>query len=280
MWIIIVVLAVAFVAGLVANHWVRPFATSEVQGVKLELLVSPLLTLSVLLLAFLLVQVFASYKTVRDASSEEAGKVLAEFDIAGYLPAEYAAPLQSSVICYSRAVAEIEWGLLDERAAVDPAVSLWGNKIDDPMARLASERSEQPYGTLLSVDRERAEARRKRITEARPSVPVELNLLLLGISALGVFSLAAFHVALRVSAGAGRGAPGPRHGTGRDAADVARDRRQVRRGGGGGTHRPAGCGRHDDRQVRGDAPRRRTPLRRRRPSGLIPLAGRAPGHSG
>ena len=85
-WIIIVVLAVAFVAGLVANHWVRPFATSEVQGVKLELLVSPLLTLSVLLLAFLLVQVFASYKTVRDASSEEAGKVLAEFDIAGYLP--------------------------------------------------------------------------------------------------------------------------------------------------------------------------------------------------
>ncbi len=205
MWIIIVVLAVAFVAGLVANHWVRPFATSEVQGVKLELLVSPLLTLSVLLLAFLLVQVFASYKTVRDASSEEAGKVLAEFDIAGYLPPEYAAPLQSSVICYSRAVAEIEWGLLDERAAVDPAVSLWGNKIDDPMARLASERSEQPYGTLLSVDRERAEARRKRITEARPSVPVELNLLLLGISALGVFSLAVFtlpYVSRRVQVGA------------------------------------------------------------------------------
>ena len=205
MWIIIVVLSVALVAGLVANHWVRPFAKSEVQGVKLELLVSPLLTLSVLLLAFLLVQVYASYKTVRDASSEEAGKVLAEFDISGYLPPEYAAPLQSSVVCYSRSVAEIEWGKLDEGAAVDRTVSHWGNKIDEPMAQLAAERSDQPYGTLLSVDRERAEARRKRITEARPSVPVELTLLLLGISALGVFSLAAFtlpYVSRRVQVGA------------------------------------------------------------------------------
>ena len=38
------ILATALTAGLIVNRWVRPFAKTEVQGVKLELLVSPLLT--------------------------------------------------------------------------------------------------------------------------------------------------------------------------------------------------------------------------------------------
>ncbi|MGA7690267.1 MAG: hypothetical protein WCA29_13675 [Jiangellales bacterium] len=44
----------------------RPFAKTEVQRVQLELLISPLLTLTVLLLAFVLVQVFSSYKASRE----------------------------------------------------------------------------------------------------------------------------------------------------------------------------------------------------------------------
>ena len=53
------ILATALTIGLIANHFVRPFAKTEVQGVKLELLVSPLLTLTVLLLSFVLVQAFS-----------------------------------------------------------------------------------------------------------------------------------------------------------------------------------------------------------------------------
>ncbi len=49
------------------NRWVRPFAKTEVQRVQLELLISPLLTSqTVLLLAFVLVQVFSSYKASRE----------------------------------------------------------------------------------------------------------------------------------------------------------------------------------------------------------------------
>ena len=61
------ILATALTVGLIANHFVRPFAKTEVQGVKLELLVSPLLTLTVLLLSFVLVQAFSSYNRVRVA---------------------------------------------------------------------------------------------------------------------------------------------------------------------------------------------------------------------
>jgi hypothetical protein len=43
--VVIVVLGAALLAGLVANRRVRPFAKTEVQGVKLELLISPLLAI-------------------------------------------------------------------------------------------------------------------------------------------------------------------------------------------------------------------------------------------
>ena len=38
------VLAAAVAVGVVVNHWVRPFAETEVQGIKLEVLLKPLLT--------------------------------------------------------------------------------------------------------------------------------------------------------------------------------------------------------------------------------------------
>ena len=60
--VIIVAITLALVIGLLANRYVRPFATSELQGIKLETLVSPVMALTVLLLAFVLVQTFTSFQ--------------------------------------------------------------------------------------------------------------------------------------------------------------------------------------------------------------------------
>ena len=58
--------------------------------------------------------------------------------------------------------------------------------------------------TVLTVDKERAEARSRRLTESRASVPPLLFTLLIGAASVGVFALAAFtlpYVGRRVQIG-------------------------------------------------------------------------------
>jgi hypothetical protein len=203
--VIVFALGAAFCLGLLANRWVRPFAKSEVQGVKLELLVAPLMTLTVVLLAFLLVQVYGSFVKTRDAAGEEAGKVAFEYDIAGYFPARYATPLQTSLVCYARSIVAVEWPTLAEERTLTPEPAYWTRRIDNVFARLAVERNSQPYGTILGVDKERAEARRKRLTEAQPTIPDGLMLLMLAIGCAAIFTVATFtlpYVSRRVQIGA------------------------------------------------------------------------------
>lgn len=203
--LVVAMLGMALVIGLLVNRWVRPFAKSEVQGVKLELLISPLLTLTVLLLAFVLVQVFTGYKVARDAEALEAGRVLFEYKLLDYYDDEIAQPAHEALICYSYAVVGQEWRHLAERPEPNPTVSLWGNALDEPLALLARENNSQPYGTLLSADKERIDGRRLRIVQARPSVPTEMQFLLLGVGAVAVLGIAAFtlpYVSRRTQAGA------------------------------------------------------------------------------
>lgn len=202
---ILLSLLAAFCLGLLANRWVRPFAKSEVQGVKLELLVAPLMTLTVVLLAFLLVQVYGSFVKTRDAAGEEAGKIAFEYDVAGYLPARYALPLQTSLVCYARAIAAVEWPTLAEKRVLTAEPAYWGGRMDTVFAQLAEERNGQPYGTILGVDKERAEARRKRLTEAQPTIPDGLMVLMLAIGCAAIFAVATFtlpYVSRRVQVGA------------------------------------------------------------------------------
>lgn len=205
-WVIVfAVLLGALALGALANHWVRPFAKSEVQGVKLELLISPLVTLTVLLLAFVLVQVFASYRASKDASGLEAGRVVFEYDLAGYYEDPIAQPMQSALICYARAVAHQDWPALAGDPELSPAAGRWGAALDTSFAKLRVIDNGQPYGTLLSADKERTDGRRLRLVQARPTMPVELQLLLLGTSALAVLGIAAFtlpYVSRRTQIGA------------------------------------------------------------------------------
>jgi hypothetical protein len=190
-----IVIGAALVAGLLANRRVRPFAKTEVQGVKLELLISPLLTLTVLLLAFVLVQVFSGYRASKDAAGLEAGRVLFEYDLADYYDDEFAQPMQESLLCYARAIANQEWRSLDDDPFPNPVATRWGRGMDAPLAELRTVDADQPYGTLLTADKERADGRRLRIVQARPALPREMELLLLGTSAVAVLGIATFTLA-------------------------------------------------------------------------------------
>jgi hypothetical protein len=204
--LIVGVLAAVLVVGLVANRWVRPFAKNEVQGVKLELLISPLLTLTVLLLTFVLVQVFTGYRASKDAAALEAGRAAYMFEIAGYYDDDVAQPMQESLVCYARAVAYQEWDdLAKDPPRFNQIAGDWGSSLDTPLAALRTEADGQPYGALLGADKERADARRLRFVQARPALPTEVSLLLLGTSALAIGAIAAFtlpYVSRRTQIGA------------------------------------------------------------------------------
>jgi cytochrome bd-type quinol oxidase subunit 2 len=76
------IVATALICGLMANRYVRPFAKTEVQGVKLEALVGPVVSLTVLLLAFTLVTVYGSFLRAQTSAAEETRKVDYQFEMA------------------------------------------------------------------------------------------------------------------------------------------------------------------------------------------------------
>ncbi|HDY83927.1 MAG: hypothetical protein DRQ65_05195 [Gammaproteobacteria bacterium] len=205
MIVTILVLAAAVIVGVIANTRVRPYAKSEVQGVKLELMVSPLLALTTLLLAFVLVQVFTSYNRAKLSAGDEAGRVAGEFRLLQYLNDEHTITGQSALICYARAVVNLEWPIMAEsNMEVVPEVSQWGALLTDVLTDVAATRTSQPFGVIISTERDRIDARRRRIAETRPAVPGAVTWLMLGVSAVAILSIATFtlpYVARRVQIG-------------------------------------------------------------------------------
>lgn len=204
-FVALVVVGIALVAGLIANRWVRPFADSEVKGVKLEALVGPIMSLTVLLVAFTLVNVFGSYNRAVQGAAEESRKVDFLYELGGYVPdAAIQLELQSAVACYAAAVAGPEWDVMDEGRTA-PEVSPWTRQIGGAIDQMTQSDVPTPVlSGVLSADKERGEARSRRLTEARPAVPALLYVLLIGSAALGVFALATFtlpYVARRVQFG-------------------------------------------------------------------------------
>jgi len=201
----LVIVGIALAVGLLANRWVRPFADSEVKGIKLEALVGPILSLTVVLIAFTLVNVFASYNRAAQSASDEARKVDFLYELGGYLPdAAIQAELQSGVTCYAAAVAGPEWDVMDQGRTA-PEVSPWTRQIRGAIEQISTSETPSPvFSAVLTADKERGEARSRRLTEARPAVPALLYGLLIGSAALGVFALAAFtlpYVGRRVQIG-------------------------------------------------------------------------------
>ncbi len=183
----------ALLVGLVANRFVRPFAKTEVQGVKLETLTGPIVSVTVLLLAFTLVTVYQSFLRGATAAADEARKVDYQFEMGQLLKEPERQQIMSAMVCYASAVASYEWATM-EQGRTAPEVSPWTRQIRAGVATMVQrdDVASSVMGSLLTADRDRGEARSRRLTEAQPSVPTELKALLVLTASIGILVLATF----------------------------------------------------------------------------------------
>lgn len=191
--IIALVVIAALVAGLIANRWVRPYAKTEVQGIKLETMIGPIVSITVLLLAFTLVTVYGGYQRALAASQEESRKVDNLYEAAGFLKGSERIVIQSAMACYATAVANYEWEAMAE-GGVAPEVSPWSRQSEIGIKQAVQSDSDASaiLSALISADRERGETRSKRLSESQPAVPDALKFFFLFCAGMALFALAAF----------------------------------------------------------------------------------------
>ncbi|MGW6950180.1 bestrophin-like domain [Streptomyces xanthophaeus] len=187
MVLVIVVAALALLAGLAANRWLRPRLLNEDDdtGMAVKDLVGPLLTLTVLLLAFVLVTANGSYGKAEVASRGEARAVDQLVESAEYAPDAQRAEIQADAVCYARAVRKQEWPAMADGHG-SPAPSVWSTDF----RRVFREVEGKPvFGMLVAADNKRSEEREERLTQATASIPSAILWFLLATLVITVVAL-------------------------------------------------------------------------------------------
>ncbi|MEU3843814.1 hypothetical protein AB0E88_27730 [Streptomyces sp. NPDC028635] len=180
---------VALFAGLAANRWLRPrlLNVDDDEGMAVKDLVGPLLTMTVLLLSFVLVTANGSYGKAEVASRGEARALDQLVETAEYAPAAQRALVQAHAVCYARAVRTKEWPAMGDGHG-SPAPSVWSTNLRESFKSLAGE---PVFGMLVAADNRRSDEREERLTQATSSIPSTifwflLATLVITVAALGV----------------------------------------------------------------------------------------------
>jgi hypothetical protein len=182
--ITIAVIVLAVVAALLYNRHVwRPRQARDpthADGLNATEASVPLVTLAVLLLTFVLVQVFGSWSAVSDQETAEATATLQLFREAQlFEDVAVRAELEGDVVCYAISVAKQDWPAMGDRE-VSSVPTYWGQQIRDIAAAEVRKRPLRAEAhDLIEHDGHRSTARQARLGEARPSIPTALYVLML-----------------------------------------------------------------------------------------------------
>jgi len=182
-WAFVAIVIAVPIGVFVLRPHVAGRAEHDVQGIKTEHIVSPMMTLAVFLSAFVVAQATSSYQQASSQAGNEAGAVDQLFETAGLLPGGDGRVIQEATACYARAVHRQEWPAMQEGGTAD-AVGEWTDQIRGELPAVLDGPSPVVNG-LLGLDRQRSEARRLRLTEAVPSIP-SVVLVLMFLAILGV----------------------------------------------------------------------------------------------
>ncbi|GAA4422860.1 hypothetical protein ACFQV2_32890 [Actinokineospora soli] len=170
MLITIAVAVAALVLGLLANWLVKRRRQVESgEPIMVSDLVSPMETLAVLLLAFVLVVAAESYSTADEAVRSEANIVDNFFEISEFAPPAAAQKLQAATVCYSRAVLSREWPSMEDGDGMSSAPSAWSTEFRTVFRQLGPEHP--LFEILVEADRERSNARSERVMQSVPAIP-------------------------------------------------------------------------------------------------------------
>ncbi len=152
---------------------------STVEGLDVADLFRPLLTLVALLLAFVLVQTFSSFQDASDSASQEATAVLSEAQAARRLTSESAVSIIGALRCYALAVAGPGWDALAATRQTSPVTEEANDRVEEALLTASEVTADQPVlDSVLDADNARIAARRHRLSEAKPSVPTLVTVLL------------------------------------------------------------------------------------------------------
>ncbi|WP_306325175.1 hypothetical protein [Streptomyces venezuelae] len=185
--LVIVVAVVALLAGLAANHWLRPRLLKEDDdsGMAVKDLVGPLLTMTVLLLSFVLVTANSSYGKAEVASRGEARALDQLVETAEYAPQAQRARIQADAVCYARAVREQEWPAMSDGHG-SSAPSVWST---DFRLTFRTLEGKPVFGMLVGADNKRSDEREERLTQASASIPSAIFWFLLATLFITVLAL-------------------------------------------------------------------------------------------
>ncbi|MFJ7209616.1 hypothetical protein ACIQWR_39550 [Streptomyces sp. NPDC098789] len=187
MVLFVIVAVLALLAGLAANRFLRPRLLSEDDdsGMAVKDLVGPLLTLTVLLLAFVLVTANGSYGKAEVSSRGEARALDQLVETAEYAPETQRAQIQSAAVCYARAVRTQEWpAMADGNGSAAPSV--WSTDFRQTFRSLEGK---SVFGMLIAADNKRSEEREERLTQATASIPGVILWFLLATLVITVIAL-------------------------------------------------------------------------------------------
>ncbi|MFD4370734.1 hypothetical protein [Streptomyces sp. NPDC058486] len=171
--ITVVAIVTALAVGLLANNHRRRRHVGDGDDdgeASVSDLVSPLETLAVLLVAFVIVVAAESYGSASAAVEAEAGRVDQLYEVADYAPEPQRERLQAAAVCYSRAIGSAEWPLMAEGGSKSPVASAWSTDFRRHFKELAH-KEDATFPLLVEADDERSKARQTRISEASPAIP-------------------------------------------------------------------------------------------------------------
>lgn len=177
MLLLLLGLAVAVTAGLGLarvvhrRHPEGPVDGARREWINVEDLTGPAITLSALLLAFMLVQTYGSFQRAEEHASSEAGIVDSEYQAAALLPAADRDAIRGDLVCYTRSVAVQEWVALADRTSA-PVVDTWtGDLESDIVGAAAHDSARLSLSDLVALESQLVSAHDERVAEAAPAVP-------------------------------------------------------------------------------------------------------------
>ncbi|WP_084337411.1 DUF4239 domain-containing protein [Actinomadura oligospora] len=185
--VIVAVLVASVLIGLGAM-WIRRSRGGSGEGsVAAKDLLGPVLTLTVLVLAFVLVAASKSYDDARNAAADEANAVSNLYESAAYAPQAQRQQIEASMACYARAVVHHEWEI--DNGKLSPVVSHWSSQVRTAFAGVATS-SSPIFGTLISADQKRGESRITRVDESQSKTPGAIYIVVLIALAMALIGFA------------------------------------------------------------------------------------------
>jgi hypothetical protein len=191
-WIFVAVFALVLIGVFLVRPRVSKHYSGDFQGIKVEAILGPIITLTVFLGAIVIAQSTQTFQRANQQSNAEAGAVEQLFKNAALLPENSGEAIQATSVCYARAVVAFDWPAMQELTP-SPQVDTWERAFDTEIPKVFAGPS-PVVGQLVGLNRLQTEARNAREYDAAPHLPLLTLILMVGAVLCVVLAVSSFAV--------------------------------------------------------------------------------------